>query len=49
MIEMHDLQELLPAELLEFGETMPLATGLIVACRMVPIVLLLPLGRLQWS
>ena len=49
MIEMHDLQELLPPELLEFGGTIPLATGLIVACRMVPIVLLLPLGRLQWS
>jgi len=49
MIEIHDLQELLPPELLEFGATIPLATGLIVACRMVPIVLLLPLGRLQWS
>ena len=49
MIEMQDLQELLPPELVEFGETIPLATGLIVACRMVPIVLLLPLGRLRWS
>jgi flagellar biosynthesis protein FliR len=43
------LQKLLPPELLEFGETIPLATSLIVACRMVPIVLLLPLGRVQWS
>ena len=49
MIKIHDLQELLPPEILEYGETIPLATGLIVACRMVPIVLLLPLGRLQWS
>jgi flagellar biosynthetic protein FliR len=49
MKELHDLQELLPQELLEFGETIPLATSLIVACRMVPIVLLLPLGRMQWS
>ena len=49
MTDMHNLQELLPPELLEFGETIPLATSLIVACRMVPIVLLLPLGRMQWS
>ena len=49
MMDMHDLQELLPPELLEFGETIPLATGLIVACRMTPIVLLLPLGRMHWS
>jgi len=49
MTDMHNLQKLLPPELLEFGETIPLATSLIVACRMVPIVLLLPLGRVQWS
>ena len=49
MTDMHSLQKLLPPELLEFGETIPLATSLIVACRMVPIVLLLPLGRVQWS
>jgi len=49
MTDIHDLQELLPPELLEFGETIPLATSLIVACRMVPIVLLLPLGRMHWS
>jgi len=48
MTDMHSLQKLLPPELLEFGETIPLATSLIVACRMVPIVLLLPLGRVQW-
>jgi flagellar biosynthesis protein FliR len=49
MTDMHNLLKLLPPELLEFGETIPLATSLIVACRMVPIVLLLPLGRVQWS
>jgi flagellar biosynthesis protein FliR len=49
MTDMHNLQKLLPPELLEFGETIPLTTSLIVACRMVPIVLLLPLGRVQWS
>lgn len=49
MTDMHNLQELLPPELLEFGKTIPLATSLIVACRMVPIVLLLPLGRMHWS
>ncbi len=49
MADMYDWQERLPPELLDLGETIPLATGLIVACRMVPIVLLLPLGRMHWN